>query len=126
MKLHQGKPVYKRLAVFFISLFFGIMGIDRMYLHDYTGGLFKFATLGGLGIWYFLDLFKLGIGEKLGNHRYWWSCELETKYNCQYENDMILKALVIFACVSFIIVYVYGSPTSSDIMTQNDPYEETG
>jgi TM2 domain-containing membrane protein YozV len=119
--LYQGKLVYNRILVFFISLIFGVMGIDRIYLKDYKWGLIKFATLGGLGIWYFLDLYYIGLGYKLGIQDYVWSCEINKKTNCKQENDIIFKGMLIFAFISFIIV-VYYYPKKQNVLIKNDSH----
>ena len=122
MILHNGNPVYNRLKLFGLSLFFGIMGLDRIYLRDYKYGMLKFITLGGLGIWYFLDLFNIGIGNKLGSQPYAYSCELSKKYNCNHETNLILKYLMFFAFASIVIIYYYHH-NKELILVRNDPYE---
>jgi TM2 domain-containing membrane protein YozV len=51
------------VKLFFISLFLGIFGIDRFYVGKKGDGVIKLLTLGGLGIWYIIDLFRIGIGD---------------------------------------------------------------
>ncbi|MCS7222875.1 MAG: TM2 domain-containing protein [Anaerolineae bacterium] len=42
-----------------LSIFLGVLGIDRFYL-GYTGkGILKLLTGGGLGIWWLIDLIKI-------------------------------------------------------------------
>ena len=44
-------------TLFFTAFFLGFLGLDRFYLGKLATGLLKALTLGGLGIWWFLDLF---------------------------------------------------------------------
>lgn len=123
MKLYQGKPIYNRIIFLFISIFVGLIGLDRIYLGDYKLGILKFATLGGVGIWYLLDLFRICLGEKLGTDNYWWSCQLNNTYNCQYETRVIYKALIVFAIITFIIIYFYGP--SNKLLIKKDTEDNT-
>ena len=50
-------------VVFFISLFLGIFGIDRFYVGKKKSGVVKLLTLGGLGIWWLVDLFIIASGK---------------------------------------------------------------
>jgi len=39
-----------------LAVFLGWFGLDRFYIGRYKAGWLKLITLGGLGIWYLLDI----------------------------------------------------------------------
>ncbi|GMS90453.1 hypothetical protein PENTCL1PPCAC_12628, partial [Pristionchus entomophagus] len=55
-----GAKAYHSSAML-LSLFFGLLGLDRFYLGYYTIGLIKLCSMGGLFILYFIDIVLIAL-----------------------------------------------------------------
>lgn len=47
-------------VAFLLSLLFGYAGADHFYLGFMTSGILKLATLGGFGVWWIIDIIRIG------------------------------------------------------------------
>jgi len=54
---------YSYLTVLLLSLFLGVLGVDRLCLQWNCMGAAKLLTLGGIGVWWLVDLILLTIGQ---------------------------------------------------------------
>ncbi|WP_439134904.1 TM2 domain-containing protein [Pseudomaricurvus sp.] len=60
----------KILPAFLLCFFLGILGLHRFYVGKIGTGVLQIFTLGGLGIWAFIDLIIIAVGsfkDKEGN-----------------------------------------------------------
>ncbi|KAG7403814.1 TM2 domain-containing protein 2 [Fusarium oxysporum f. sp. rapae] len=49
-----------------LSLLFGVLGVDQFYAHHWPLAVFKLLTLGGLGLWAFVDMILWIVGGVYG------------------------------------------------------------
>ncbi|MDR7081562.1 hypothetical protein J2X01_000839 [Arthrobacter ginsengisoli] len=52
-------PMRSLRTAWLLALFLGFTGADRFYLHKPVTGTLKLLTLGGAGIWWLIDLFRI-------------------------------------------------------------------
>ncbi len=52
-----------KLTSFLLCLFFGTLGAHRFYLGRVKSGVLMILTLGGVGVWYLIDLALIGLGK---------------------------------------------------------------
>lgn len=61
----------KFLTALLLSIFVGALGVDRFYMGLVGTGILKLITLGGLGIWWVIDLIMIAtnsLKDKQGNY----------------------------------------------------------
>ncbi|MFA5375940.1 MAG: TM2 domain-containing protein [Dehalococcoidia bacterium] len=58
LSTYNGEKKDRTLALI-LSIFLGELGIDRFYVGDIGLGFGKLLTLGGLGVWWLIDLFLI-------------------------------------------------------------------
>ena len=56
-------PQKSFLVTWLLSLFLGVLGIDRFYLGKIGTGIVKLITIGGFGIWAFIDLIMVLVNK---------------------------------------------------------------
>ena len=52
-----------RLVALLLCFFFGVFGVHRFYVGKVGTGLLQLFTIGGLGIWAFIDLIIIAVGS---------------------------------------------------------------
>ena len=51
-----------RLVALLLCFFFGVVGVHRFYVGKNGTGILMIVTLGGLGLWAFIDLIMILVG----------------------------------------------------------------
>lgn len=59
----DGQEKRDPIMLSYLSAFGGVLGLDRFYLNQTGLGVVKALTLGGLGIWWLIDLYLVLVGK---------------------------------------------------------------
>ena len=51
------------LTLFLLTFFVGVLGVHRFYVGKIGTGFLMLLTLGGLGVWFLVDLILVGTGQ---------------------------------------------------------------
>ena len=110
------------LAVFFISLMWGILGVDRMYLGKWGTGLLKLVTVGGFGLWLVADLSSIMNGTMRDSHgqpmlEYEQYKSLASRIIFIYTTVIIIGIIITGASLAFVVMqFMNGSLPGLDIL----------
>lgn len=82
------------VVTWLLSLFLGGLGVDRFYIGKFGTGIVKLITLGGLGVWTFVDLIITTAGAQTDK------CGLKLRNYAKYK---------VLAIVLTIVMMVFGA-----------------
>lgn len=94
------------LTAFLLSLFLGVLGVDRFYLGKVGTGILKLLTFGGLGIWYLIDLILILTGSMKSKDGH----ELKGR-------DKNLKTALIIGGVVLVLGFISSAASSTSVST---------
>lgn len=89
------------LVALLLSVLFGTMGLDRMYLGKTATGFLKLFTLGGLGIWSIIDSLLIAFGALKAK-------EDDRPLSGFTNNLSWVKTSVIAVIVYYVVVIVFS------------------
>ncbi len=98
------------LTAILLSLFAGVLGIDRLYLGCIGTGILKLLTFGGFGIWAFIDLIRLAVGSKLCGGFVWDNEVIKKSHTmnggaCSDDILCIISSLIVGALIFYFFIY---------------------
>ena len=91
------------VATWLLSLLLGYFGIDRFYLGKIGTGILKLITVGGLGIWYLIDLIIVLAGTQTDSQ------------GRPLEGYQKHKTVAIIISIVFVLVFGFGGIFSVNV-----------
>jgi TM2 domain-containing membrane protein YozV len=111
-------PQYNKVVLLLIEgFFFGMCGVDRCYAGQTCLGVFKGLTLGGLGVWAFLDWLLIMINCLISTNQLTW-----LGYNLKFEESSVAPAfwVALILCLIKLIVGPCHMQYRKSSSTQNE------
>ena len=121
--INKNQPTLKQkdfMVAAMLSLFLGVIGVDRFYLGKIGTGILKLITFGGFGIWYLIDLIMILTGKAKSHDR--------QKLKNRQKNlslALIVTGLVFLAIIINIFAATLYKPTTTvkvDGSTTDQPF----
>jgi uncharacterized protein (TIGR02145 family) len=120
MSIEQEKVVeessinWKKL--FFMSLFFGIFGVDRFLAGKKGSGVLKLLTGGGFYIWYFIDLFTIANGK--------FTDSLGRRVSNTAKQRYVSLSFVVLILFSFLMILIYPQTVQQQQAQEQEVVQE--
>lgn len=113
-----------KVILIILSYILGVFGIDRMYLGCWTTGFLKLITIGGLGIWYLIDLllitinaFSLSKAPVLCGGYTWNPLTMEIA-------KTIASIIIVMFVIKIIISFIFWNNTSKQVEHKNHKHHK--
>lgn len=97
-----------------LSLFLGMLGIDRFYLGKIGTGILKLVTFGGFGIWYLIDLIMILAGSMKSKNG-----ETLKGRDKNIKLALIIVGIWLFICILIILASPKDSTNTSTVQQSN-------
>jgi len=89
-----------QMTAYFLSVFLGVFGADHFYLGNYYSGFAKLASFGGLGVWWVVDIVRIGSSPI-------YSSEYRLAYDLPHA-FYVLFTVCLFTCLGY---FIFGTLT---------------